>query len=213
MILNRSFPHIHQQDTQHHLAYTMWGMTRSDHTTCNAGNIVLSSPLVTHMYSTANLIDARTLVSQVILNFIWAAVDSIANSIPDINAKSMHSWHPNYQHSELSSQAIQAYRLSLTHGVYMQRSLAAWRLKEDTSDRFRRTCSNVSYALIGGLAQMVVTLAVQTLRNVLRMLTNALTAVRRLTHVIRYKNLPKCLLCYCLICIKELTVDSTKHTA
>ena len=202
--LNSSFPHIHQQDTQHHLPYTMWGMTRSDHTTCNAGNIVLSSPLVTHMYSTANLIDALTVVSQMILSVIWAAVNSIANSVPDINAKSMHSWQINYQYSELSSQAIQAYRLSLRNGVYMQRSLAAGRLKEDTSNRFLKTCSNVSYALLGELAPLVAAITMQTLSRIIGMLTSAPMAVSKMKRTIKYKNLLKCSLCYCLICIKKI---------
>ena len=64
------------------------------------------------------------------------ALDSIDNpQCSDISAKLVHSWRQNCHHNQVSSQAIQAYKLCLTNGVYVQRSLAAWGLKRETSSR------------------------------------------------------------------------------
>lgn len=154
-----------------------------------------------------------TLLSQLILNFIWAMVDSTESPACDINAKFVYSWHQTCQHSQVFSQAIQDYRLYLTNGVYLHRSQAAWTLDEEISSRFLETFSNLSYALIGGLAQLMVAPAIQTPCSVSGMLTSAPIAVSRLTHATQYTSLPKCLLCYCLIYINKLdcALSNTRH--
>ena len=71
--------------------------------------------------------------------------------------------------------------------------------------------SNVSYALIGGLAQLMVAVAVQTLCSVSGMLTSAPIAISRLTHATEYTSLPKCLLCHRLIYINKLDCALSTH--
>lgn len=146
--LGSSFPYIHQQDARHHLPYSRWGMTSSDPTTCVARNIVLLPPLVTHMYRAANLWNTLTIVSQLNLNSMRTVANSIQSLVSDINAKYVHNWHQNCQHSQVSSQAIQAYQLSRTKGVYMQRGLAVGKSKPEISSGLLKACDNVSYALI-----------------------------------------------------------------
>ena len=76
---------------------------------------------------------AQPRLSQHRLKFTLAAIDSTESTVPKFNVKFVHSLHQSCQHSQMSSQAMQAYRLFLSIGVYMQRSLAAWRPKEETS--------------------------------------------------------------------------------
>ena len=167
----------------------------------------LSEPApVTYTNRAAKLSSA----SQIPLDFTWADGDSTESPTLDIYVNFVHSRHQTCQHSQVSRQAVQAYRLYLTNRGYMQRSQDARTLGGKTSHIFLETFSNVSYALMGGLGQLIVTLAVQTLCSVLGVLTYAPIAAGRLTHATQCKSLPKNLLCYCLICIQKVDCAFSK---
>ena len=199
-----SYPPIHQHDAWHHLPSTKWGMTSLNPTTCATGSTAVQPSLVTYINRAAKLGKAVTSESQVIFHFMSTAVDTVKSAFAD--AKLMHNWHQKCQHSEVSSQAIQAYRLSLTKRVYMQRGLAARRPMQKTHSRLLEACSNVCYALMSELAPAMVTFAAQTLYHVMLMLHRAPSAGSRIMRRLQFKNMRWCLLYHSLRCVK--TIDS-----
>ena len=123
------YPHTYQHDAWHHLSYTAREQVL---TTSVARHTDLRPQLFTYMSKASKVGKAVTVHRPY---FLRSPSDSTDSSVSDMNAKSVHHWRQTCHHNLVSSQAIQAYELYLTNGVYMQRSLAAWRYKQETSSR------------------------------------------------------------------------------
>ena len=88
-----------------HYVGALGGVTILVQTTCIAATIGLHPPLVIYMNRAANVGNALAFSTQIALNFLWAAVDSLSSPVHNINAEFVH-WHQHCQHPEVASQAV-----------------------------------------------------------------------------------------------------------